>query len=258
MSCRSRRCRRGPSISSTGTIAANGTRSSPPRGKFRRAHKALLAGRHSDVRAAGTVHDEAVESAMKATLDILARSPSPVDRYHAARDRQYPRALPAADGQPGRLAKTVQPGGFEMLAGFAIGDAGKASPKPAANRAHPARSAAPQTRAREPQSKAVAAARQEVASSEHALRDAEQAVRREEFESARATREERRAADAVEKARRRRGGESRTRARRGHAQGRAEIREESERGIPKARAAVTAAEKRSQAAAAALKKLTGG
>jgi hypothetical protein len=231
---------------------------------LRRAHKAVLAGRHGDVRAAGKVHDEAVESAMKATFEIVARSPHPLTDTTRQGIANTLRALPAPDVQPGRLAKTLQPGGFEMLAGLTIGHVRNASIRHAGNAAsRAAKSAAPQARAREPQSKAVAqavaAARQEVASSEHAQRDAEQALRREEFESARATREERRAADAVEKARAA-VEEVKAELERAEASLREarEKREESERGIPKARAAVTAADKRAQAAATALRKLTGG
>src|SRR5262245_3646551 len=45
---------------------------------LRRANKAVLAGRAGDVRAAGQVHDEAVQDALKATLSLLSGAGHPV------------------------------------------------------------------------------------------------------------------------------------------------------------------------------------
>jgi len=228
---------------------------------LRRAHKAVLGGREGDVRAAGKVHDEAIESALKATLGILEQAGHPVTDATRQGVLNTLRALPTGD-PPGRLAKTLQPGGFEMLAGLAIGGGHTAAAsqharvkrhegpgKPIEARRHPEPSKS--------DARTLTAARHEAASSERALRDAQQTVRRDEFEAARAAREERRASDALEKAR-----EALERARADVERAEAtfaesrKTREQADARVPKSRDAVTAAEKRSHAAAAALKKLT--
>jgi hypothetical protein len=232
---------------------------------LRRAHTAVLSGREADVRAAGKVHDEAVESALKATVNILEQSSHPVTDATRQGILNTLRALPADSVQPGRLAKTLQPGGFEMLAGLTVGgartSAGKTSPRGAAAPAPPHAPAHPRAQphaqGRRTDAHAVAAARQDVASSERAVREAEQAVRRDEFESARLAREERRAAGAVESARK-----AMEEAKADLERAEADLtkiqteRETAEKRIPDARAAVAAAHKRSREAAAALKKLT--
>lgn len=169
----------------------------------RRAHKAVLSGRAGDVRAASRVHDEAVEHALKATLDILR------DGGHPATDATKQaivttlRALPS-DDQPGRLARVLQPGGFEALAGLSVarGAAGAARHEKVAKSA-PARSAppSPESPARpKVDAKALTRARQAVAAATRAVREAETAARREQFEMARTKREEERATEAVDKA----------------------------------------------------------
>lgn len=235
---------------------------------LRRAHKAVLGGREGDVRAAGTVHDEAVESALKATLRILQRSSHPVTDVTRQGVINTLRALPADGIQPGRLAKTLQPGGFEMLAGLTVGGAKRSaahatpSPRPHAHtsKARPQpvhRGGAHHEAQSKADARAVAAARQEVASSERAVREGEQAVRRDEFESARLAREERRAVDAVEKARSalKEAAADLERAEAAHKKAREE-REKADDRLPDAQAAVTAAHKRAHEAAAALKRLT--
>ncbi|HTI37791.1 MAG TPA: hypothetical protein VL484_09545 [Vicinamibacterales bacterium] len=236
---------------------------------LRRAHKAVLAGRGGDVRAAGTVHDEAVESALKAALRILAAAGHPATDSTKQGIVNTLRALPA-EVQPGRLTKALQPGGFEMLAGLAIAGGGRGSAQASHSavsrpRSHPSPAGAhgvtakkrlpePATKA---EARALAAAKQEVASSERALREAEQAIRRDEFESARAAREERRAADAADKARdalaRAKVDLERSETALAEARG---IREAADTRVSEGRAAVKAAEKRAEAAAAALKKLS--
>jgi len=236
---------------------------------LRHAHKAVLGGREGDVRAAGKVHDEATESALKATLKILQTSSHPLTDATRQGVINTLRALPAAGVQPGRLDKTLQPGGFEMLAGLSIGGAKRtAAPVPSSARVQGhASKTRPQPAHRgrghrdaqpKPDARAVTAARQEVASSERAVREAEQAVRRDEFESARLAREERRAVDAVEKARSavKEATADLERAEAAHKIAREE-REKAEGRIPDAQAAVTAAHKRASQAAAALKKLSG-
>ena len=233
---------------------------------LRRAHKAVLGGRAGDVRAAGKVHDEAIESALKATLRILEKSGHPVTDATKQGVLNTLRALPSEDGA-GRLSKTLQPGGFEMLAGLSIAAGargaagGQSARRPQRAESHPAheRKGAAATRDREvskPDARAMTAARQEAASSERALHEAEQAARRDEFEAARAAREELRAADAVSKARdtfaKAKADVERAEAALAEAKA---SREAADARVPVSREAVAAADKRSRAAAAALKRL---
>ena len=82
-------------------------------------HRAILAGKRADTRAATKAHDAAVTAALESALAVLSR------RGQRATDQTRQaivttlRALPGAD-PPGRLTRTLQPGGFEMLAGLPI------------------------------------------------------------------------------------------------------------------------------------------
>ena len=163
---------------------------------FRRANKAVIAGRSGDVRAAGTAHDEAVRDALKKTLEILEQS------GHATTDatRQAVlntlRALPA-DEPPGRLTKVLQPGGFEMLSGLSVA----AAPKKASTGTKVPKTASTESLHKsKADAKALTRARETAAAADRALKDAEQAARRHEFEIARATRDAERAARDVEQA----------------------------------------------------------
>ena len=220
---------------------------------LRRAHKAVLSGRTSDIRAAGKVHDDAVEAALDATLDILRGSSHPVTDATRQGVINTLRALPAPGVRPGRLVTALQPGGFEMLAGLTIARGAV----PAAHQVKPA--PAPKPRhgsSTKSDARALTASRQEVASSERALKEADQAVRRDEFESARAARDERRAAEAVEKAREALDAAKHEleRAEAAHRTAREE-RDAAEQRVPAARETLAAAKSRAHAAAAALKKL---
>ena len=170
----------------------------------RRAHKAVLSGRGGDVRAAGTVHEEAADAALKKTLAILAGSGHPVTDATRQAIATTIRALPA-DEPAGRLTRVLQPGGFEMLAGlsFAPGAAKAAKPAP---KAPPAKSKAavtphPSAAKSKADVKALTRARQAAAEAANGVRDAERAVQREEFEVARTTRDAERAERAIEEAR---------------------------------------------------------
>lgn len=163
----------------------------------RRTNKAMLAGRAGDVRAAGKVHDEAVQDALKTTLDILSRDGHPVTDATKQSIVNTLRALPA-DEPPGRLTRVLQPGGFEMLAGLTITKA----TKEAKTTKEPAEAKGTKDQAQsKADAKALTQAREAAASAERAVKEAEQAARRHEFEIARATRDEERAAKAVEQAR---------------------------------------------------------
>jgi hypothetical protein len=164
----------------------------------RRAHKAVLAGRSGDVRSANQVHDEAVEAAVKATLGLLADTDNPATDATKQAITTTIRALPGEE-PAGRLTRTLQPGGFEMLAGLSVAPGTGARPsKPAATRAESA--TAPPSRPTG-DAKALTRAREAAAAASRALRDAEHAARREEFEIARTTREEERAEKTLDQAR---------------------------------------------------------
>jgi len=165
----------------------------------RRQHRAVLAGRGGDVRAGNKVHEEAVEKALKAVLALLADAGHPVTDSTKQAVATTLRALPG-DEPPGRLSRTLQPGGFEALAGLAVSSGG---PRPHQNAApsRPAPAPSPQPARTRVDAKALTQARQADASATRALRDAENAARRAEFEQARAERDEKRAEEALEKAR---------------------------------------------------------
>jgi hypothetical protein len=166
----------------------------------RRAHKSVLSGRSADVRAATTVHDDAVDEALRATLALLEKSGHPVSDATKHAIATTLRALPG-DEPPGRLTRVLQPGGFEMLSGLSLGRGATvkpAKPAPPTRAVHSAEKLAPAPKA---DAKALTRAREASAAAAHALREAEQAVRREEFEIVRTTREEERAIKAVDDAR---------------------------------------------------------
>ena len=169
---------------------------------LRATHKAVLAGRRGDLRAASRTHEEALDAALKAALAIAAEEGHPPS--DAARQTIVTtlRALPGAD-PPGRLRQALMPGGFEALTGLPSGGRvvspppqGRAPKAPAANRA--ASAAAP---AKKVDKAELARARQAAAAAGKALSSAEQASRREEFEAARAARDAEASARRVTRAR---------------------------------------------------------
>jgi hypothetical protein len=165
----------------------------------RKAHRAVLAGKAGDVRAAGKVHDEAVDAAVKATLAILEHADHPATDATRHAIATTLRALPGEEA-PGRLTRTLQPAGFAMLSDFTVAAGpGRAAAKSAPSR--PAPKGESSATAPKVDAKVLTKAKHDAASALRALRDAETAVRREEFEKARTEREDKRAADAVVKAR---------------------------------------------------------
>jgi hypothetical protein len=185
--------------------------------ELRKAHKAVLSGKGGDVRGPAKAHESAVDAALKAALSQLEANGQPATDATRQAIATTLRALPA-DEPPGRLTRTLQPGGFEMLAGLAIGgqphgrEARPATKGPVPAPAPPhgrTPAAAPgkfhrktthdtPTRA---DPKAAARAREAAAKAAREVRDAEHAVRREEFEAARAAREADKAARNLEQAR---------------------------------------------------------
>jgi len=221
---------------------------------LRRANKAVLSGRAGDVRAAGTVHDQAVQDALKATLEIVSAAGHPATDATKQAIANTLRALPA-DEPAGRLTRVLQPGGFEMLAGLSI------AAGPAKEHATPAKDHAKETKEQalsKAGAKALTQAREAAAAAERALKDAEQAVRRHEFEIARATRDEERGGRAVEQARaaldEAKTALAHAERDRDEAAGR---RAAAEAAAKKAGPAVTAARRQAESARAALEKIQG-
>jgi hypothetical protein len=201
-----------------------------------RAHRAVLAGRSADVRAASKVHDEAVEKALRATLKLLEEAGHPAADATKHAIGTTLRALPG-DEAAGRFTRTLQPAGFGMLTGLPIAPGPSRSAKPVPARpalvnqqSSPAKGkpAAPKIDV-----KALTRARQAAAEAARILRDAENAVRRDEFEKVRAEREEKRAADAADKA--------------------ARLREAAVEKVEESQRALATARARAEAATAALK-----
>lgn len=167
----------------------------------RKTHKAILGGRHADLREPAKEHDQALEAALKATLRILQEAGHPATESTRQTVLTTLRALPT-DVTPGRLTETLQPGGFEMLQGLSIaGGGGVIRPKPIIKSETPAR-VEPGRKARTDEGRAEAAKAEALrAESATALREAEQNARREEFEAMRTTREAERALRQRDKAR---------------------------------------------------------
>ena len=168
----------------------------------RRAHKAVLSGRAGEIRSLSKVHDEAVESALKGALSILTGAGHPQTDATKQQIVTTLRALPGEE-PPGRLTHTLQPGGFEALAGLSLGRGAppamaKTPAKADAKRA--AATTAESTPRPKIDQKAVTRARAAIAAAEREVREAEQAARREEFEVGKTTREQARAAKTVERA----------------------------------------------------------
>jgi hypothetical protein len=164
---------------------------------LRAAHAAVLAGKRGDVRSAGKSHEEALEEALARTLGLLRDAGQPVTDATRQAIATTLRALPGPEAA-GQLTKTLQPGGFELLAGLPV--SGKSTravvtPRPAS----PTQAAqAPRPRA---DAGAIRRAKEAAAQAERDVRLAEHAARREEFEAGRASREARKAQDGLVSAR---------------------------------------------------------
>lgn len=187
---------------------------------LRQAHKAILAGRRGDLRAAGKAHEEAVDAALKMALSLLQTNAHPLTDATRQAIATTLRALPA-DDPPGRLSRTLQPGGFEMLAGLSIAGARQGRSAEARHPSEPGATApaepsrignsepvpgtlhrkTTQTAVKPVDPKALAHAREAAARAAGELREAEHAARREEFEAARAARDAEKAARQLEQAR---------------------------------------------------------
>ena len=166
--------------------------------QLRRAHAAVLGGKAADVRAAGKAHEDRVTAALDSVLEIL------LEAGHAAGDTMRQpilttlRALPA--DTPGRLTRTLQPGGFEALAGLSIRGV-KVPPAPPPKPPSKPASEPARGKASARDTKALAKAREGVTAAMRAVKQAEHAAQREEFERARTARDADQATRAAAKAR---------------------------------------------------------
>jgi hypothetical protein len=165
----------------------------------RAVNRAVLAGKSGDVRSANQVHEEAVESAFKATLALLSASGHPVTDPTRQAISMTLRALPGSE-PAGRLTKPLQPGGFDALAGLTV--TARPSAPSVSSASSPGSRKSEGARGKPPiDAQAAARQRQAEAAAARALKDAEADVRHCEFDLARLEREERRALESREKAR---------------------------------------------------------
>jgi hypothetical protein len=177
--------------------------------ELRKIHTAILAGRRADLREASRAHEDALDAALKAALTILQEEGHPATDVTRQALLTTLRALPSEE-PPGRLTRTLQPGGFEMLAGLSIAGA-KGSVRAAKNfRLKPEATTSVSGKAEATKSGKAEAAKSkaEVARAEAAraaaakvMREAEQTAGRAEFEAVRTTREAEKAARQLQDAR---------------------------------------------------------
>ncbi len=168
---------------------------------LRKTHRAVLAGRPGDLRAAGRTHNQALDRAVKATMAILSEAGHPATHTTHQAVVSTLRALPG-DEAPGRLTRTLQPGGFEILAGLPIARGTRiAAPEAPPARAVKKESAGAAKAEKAREAKALAREKEAARLAAAARQRAEHEARREEFERARAVREADKAGAAVERAR---------------------------------------------------------
>jgi hypothetical protein len=165
--------------------------------EMRQTHKAVIEGKPADLRVAGREHDIAIDAALKSAVSILKDSGNPITDATRQAILNTLRALPA-DEPPGRLTRTLAPGGFEMLAGITPA----AGPKRAAR---PILEEVPAGRGKKKDADGEAAReaarkREARVAAERAVRDADQKARHAEFESARAARDASKAARRLDEA----------------------------------------------------------
>jgi hypothetical protein len=161
---------------------------------LRDAHAALASGKRADLRAAGKAHEDALDTALKTTLTILQQAGHQVTDATKQAVGTTLHGLPGSGDPPGRLARTLQPSGFELLAGLPT------TGRPSKPVAPPPRAAVPAAPARTKdaaRAKAIAKAKEAVAATTRAERTAEQNAKRDEFEAARITREADRAKEKL-------------------------------------------------------------
>jgi len=167
---------------------------------LRTAHAAALSGKSADLRAAGKAHEDAQSAVLKTALSLLQRAGHPATDATKQAIATTLHALATSGDPPGRLARTLQPTGFQLLAGMPTSGAsprGRAAappPPPPAPRVEPRTKDAARV-------KAIAKAKDAVAAATRAEKAAEQAARRDEFEAARLSRDAERTSQKLADAR---------------------------------------------------------
>lgn len=173
--------------------------------ELRQTHKAVLEGRKADLRSATREHDLALDAAVKRTVALMQDAGQPVTDTTRHAIVNTLRALPS-DDPPGRLTRTLAPGGFEVLAGISLHPGGGGAttkarkPDPAKSR-HSRRAPAAKASTEDKEAQEAARERERRAAAERALRDAEHHARQAEFAAARAAREAAKATERLERAR---------------------------------------------------------
>jgi hypothetical protein len=154
------------------------------------AHGAVLSGKPADLRAAGKAHEDALDAVLKAALALVEQSGGTVTDATKQAIMTTLHGLAASTDRPGRLSRTLQPGGFELLAGLPLGAAAArgGAPAPAARPAPPAKEPAT-SKKDDRQTRAIAKAKDTLAAATRVERAAEQTAKRDEFEAARLTRD---------------------------------------------------------------------
>jgi hypothetical protein len=190
---------------------------------LRAAHAAVMSGKRADLRAAGAAHEEALDAVLKGALEILADTGQPATDATKQAIATTLRALPTVDEPPGRLTRTLQPGGFELLAGLpsrggSAVPAAKTTQGARERTVHPPavvtakgksgegsrqeREDAERKKAQTAErAKAIAAAKESLAIATRVERTADQNARRLEFDAARSAREAERAETRLSEAR---------------------------------------------------------
>jgi hypothetical protein len=85
--------------------------------RLRAAHRAVLEGRKADLKAAQVAHQAALRKAFNEVMAILERSGEKPSTATLEGVTQTLEGLPS-EAAPGRLAQTLKPAGFEVLAGL--------------------------------------------------------------------------------------------------------------------------------------------
>jgi hypothetical protein len=167
---------------------------------LRSAHTAVVSGKKGDLRAAGQAHEEALESVLKTALAILRDGGHPVTDATKQAIATTLRALPASSDAPGRLSRTLQPSGFELLAGLPP-TTGAPRRDGASTKERPAATPAPSRSKDAARERAIAKAKQALATATKSHQEAEHNAKRDEFDAAKAARDAERATERLTKAR---------------------------------------------------------
>lgn len=178
--------------------------------EMRKTHRAVLEGRKGDLRSAGREHELALDTALKSSMTLLKDAGQPATDVTRHAVLNTLRALPA-DEPPGRLTRTLAPGGFEMLAGITPAEPARRplqrpAPSKSTDTAPGTKSKAGDARAEREavreSARGAAKERERRATAERAVRAAEQRARQAEFEAARAARDATKAERRLEETRR--------------------------------------------------------